>query len=163
MLEGAAATNIPYGMPIPQSIYDGGTSTTDSVVPLTKFRDIYYGPELPPRKERYITQQSTLAPPNVCDYSDTYVRMNPARASVPEFSSRPQYEVSTVAKAVDNEKLYDEIPGEHLTTFSEEQKAGDDNQYVSIPSSSEVTSKPQDADEEETSDPNGSENAYVMD
>ena len=160
--EATAATAVPYGMPIAQGAFGGGPGTAETKVAFTNFHDAYYGPELPPRK---IPPQSTRAPPNAYEFSDTYISMNPARASIPEFSSRPpppQYEESMAA---DNEKLYDEIPGERLIpTFSEEQMACDDNQYVSIPSSSEtnssaVTLKPQRADEEATNEPNKSESA----
>ena len=108
-----------------------------------------------------------LSPPNVCEYADTYIKMNPARASVPEFLSRSpplQYEA---AMAADNETLYDEIPGEHLIpTFSTEKNPCGDVKYANVPSSSgadssEVTLKPQEADKEETSDPNKSESANV--
>lgn len=168
VVKGDTAADIPYGMSSTQGTFFGEPGTADSIVPTTNFHNAYYGPELPPRKDLYMTPQSTLAHPNVCEYSDTYVRMNPVRATVPEFSSELQYE-TTVTMAADNEKVYAEIPGDHLTqTFSEEQKVCDDIQYGGIPSSSEpngseVTLKPQDADKDETSDPNGSENAYVMD
>ena len=170
--EAAAAPDVRYGMPITQGTFGGGPGTAETMIAVTKFHDVYYGQELPPRKDLYMPPQSTQAPPNTYQFSDTYISMNPARASVPEFSSRPpppQYEASTVAMAADNESLYDEIPGEHQTpTFSEEKVACDDNQYVSIPSSSEanrseVISKPQHTDEKVTNDPNEPDNAYVID
>ena len=105
----------------------GPAGATNSMIPLTKFQD---GPDLPPRKDLYMTPQSVLAPPNVYERSDSsYIRMNPV-GSV--FAPPTQYEGCSSLKKDYSDQLYAEIPGEYLV------REDDDNVQYGNVSSSEV-------------------------
>ena len=159
------ATNIPYGMAMAQGAFVVGPGTAGSIVPHAKFYD---GPELPPRKDLYMTPQSTLSPSNDYEYSDSYIKMNAVRAVAPVYSSEPpppHYDAcSSMRMAGDDNDIefYDEIPGEYLqtSTFSskEEKGCGDVGSGTNPRSSTKATLKLQHADEEEQNDLNKSEN-----
>ena len=116
-------------------VFTGGPGATNSMVPLTKFHD---SPDLPPRKDLYMTPRSPLAPTNAYEYStDAYISMNPARPAVfvPEVPP-PQYEACSSFKK--DEKLYAQIPGEYLPIIKGEDSAECEQvQYGNIPPSSE--------------------------
>ena len=115
------------------AFYPGVPGTTSSMIPLTKFSE---GPDLPARKNNmYVTQQSTLAPPNAYESYDAYIRMNPVAASVytPE-APPPEYDACSSFKyAKEKEEFYAEIPGEYLT-FSKGEE-GSEVQYGNVNSS----------------------------
>ena len=150
------ATNIPYGMVMVQEAFGAGPVATESMIPHTKFHN---DPELPPRKDLYITPQSTLAPPNAYEYSDPYIKMNPVRAVYLSEPPPPHYEACSSLKMAADDELYDEIPGEYLQTSTftskEEKDCGDvqGGTSTNLLSSAKVTLKLQHADEEEKDDP----------
>ena len=113
--------NAAYGMF--RGELPGGPGATNSMIPLTKLQGV---PDLPPRKDLYMTPRNILAPPNAYERHDSYTRMNPSASSafVPE-TPPPQYEASK------KDQLYAEIPGEYLTIMQEEE----DDQYGNVSSS----------------------------
>ena len=104
------ANSAAYGMARGQ--FSGGPAgATNSMIPLTKFQD---GPDLPPRKDLYMTPQNVLAPPNVYERSDSfYISMNPVGSAFITEAPPPQYEACSSKKNY-TDQLYAEIPGEYL-------------------------------------------------
>ena len=121
------------------------------------------GPDVPPRKDNlYMTPQFTHAPPKFNTYeSETYICMNPVPAVATTFQSQPpppEYDAcSSYKMAADQEKLYAEIPGEHVEYTRKEDQSPGEVHYGNVPPSSEVMLKLQHADEEEKIDPNESQ------
>ena len=118
-------TNIAYGMSMAQGGFIEGPGNAEPMKPNTTFHN---GPELPPRKDLYMTPRSTLAPSNAYDY----IKSDPVRAVYFSESPRPHYEACSSLKMADDDELYDEIPGEYLqtSTFSGKEEKGSSSAKV---------------------------------
>lgn len=159
------ATDIPYSLAMAE-----GVLPAESMISHTKFHNI---PELPHRNDLYMTPQNSQSPPNACERSGSYIKMNPLRTAVRRLvhlSEPPplQYKsFSSLRMAADDDNLdlYDEIPGEHLHTSklsSKEEKGCGDAEHGTDPSSlTEVMLKKQHAVKEEQNDANTFENAQL--
>ena len=107
--------NAAYGMS--RREFHWGPGATNSMIPLTKFQD---GPDLPPRKDLYMTPQNVLAP--LANGSDLgYISMNPVGSVFITETPPLHYEACSSLKKDYNDQLYEEIPGECLM------KEDDDN------------------------------------
>lgn len=121
-------TNAAYGTA--GGVCSGGPGATNSIIPLTKFHDAG-GPNLPPRKDLYMTPRNALAPPNAYDCYDSYTYMNPAGSVFLPQVPPPQYAPGHESpyKVDYDDQLYAEIPGEYLTVPHD---GRDDQEYANI-------------------------------